>query len=254
MKSNKILVLLAVFLAFAAGWFLRNPAAEHDHSAEKSQDAASIWTCSMHPQIRQNEPGACPLCGMDLIPATSDDSLGPWQLKLSARAQKLAEIQTTPVRRQFVAREIPMVGKVEYDEKRVGVISAWADGRVDRLFVDFTGISVHKDDHLVDLYSPDLLSAQQELLSASGSFRTATQSNMRGALKRVMASREKLRLYGLNPKQIAEIERRGTATDLLTVYSHLEGVVIDKHVVLGKYVKRYLERILPAAGKRAGEA
>ena len=232
-----------ILLGFYVGLRLGGPnemEPEHDHEASTAETVAvqEIWTCSMHPQVRNPEQGLCPLCGMDLIPAESD-SLGPWQLKMSDQAQKLAEIETAPVKREFVAREIRMVGKVEYDEKKVGVISAWTGGRVDRLYVDFTGMMVHKEDHLVDVYSPNLLTAQQELLSASEAFRNGLRNgaNVQSTRKRMMATREKLRLLGLTQDQISTIETRGTPSDQLTIYSHLEGVVIKKHVVLGQYIK-----------------
>jgi len=82
---------------------------------------------------------------MDLIPVTSesdDSELSPRALRLSSTAAKLAEIQIAPVERKFVAKEIRMVGKVEYDESRIGYITAWLSGRIDRLYVDYTGITV----------------------------------------------------------------------------------------------------------------
>ena len=123
----------------------------------------------MHPQIRQPKPGKCPLCGMDLIPVESDDgtdSIGQRKLVVSQAAQKLMDIQTAPVQQKFVTAEIRMVGKIDYDETRVKYITAWVPGRIDRLYVDYTGVTVNKGDHMVYLYSPELLSAQAELLQA----------------------------------------------------------------------------------------
>ncbi len=233
-----VLIGLGFYLGLRVGGPAETPAHDHDSTTATVEAVEEIWTCSMHPQVRNPGPGLCPLCGMDLIPATADE-LGPWQLKLTEHARMLADIETAPVKREFVAREIRMVGKVEYDEKKVGVISAWTGGRVDRLYVDFTGMMVHKDDHLVDVYSPNLLTAQQELLSASEAFRNGlrTGSNVQSTRKRMMATREKLRLLGLTQEQITAIETRGAPSDQLTIFSHLEGVVIKKHVVLGQYIK-----------------
>jgi Cu(I)/Ag(I) efflux system membrane fusion protein len=197
----------------------------------------------MHPQIRMSGPGQCPICGMDLIPADTGDeeAVGERELKLSPAAVKLAEIQTSPVERKYVSVEIRMVGKVDYDETRLAYITAWVPGRLDRLYVDYTGISVRKGDHLVYLYSPELLTAQEELLQAVRAVSELSRSEraiLRGtALETLKASREKLRLWGLTGKQIAEIEKKGKASDYITIYAPTGGVVIHKNVEEGMYVK-----------------
>ncbi|NIM13466.1 MAG: DUF3347 domain-containing protein [Candidatus Aminicenantes bacterium] len=209
----------------------------HDHGAEPHVEGAKqkeqIWTCSMHPQIRQPKPGKCPICGMDLIPvSTEEEEVGPRELKLSPTAIKLADIQTAPVERRFVSTIIRMVGKVEYDESRLGYITSRVPGRIDRLYVDYTGITVRKGDHLVYLYSPELISAQQELLQALKAYRKFGSGKTT-----VNAAREKLKLWGLPAAQIKEIEKRGKPTDHLTIYSPMSGIIIHKNAVEGMYVK-----------------
>lgn len=240
--------LMAVVLAaFVAGYLLgggSSGSGSHEHESAAVQEAAQaqVWTCSMHPQIRQPNPGKCPICGMDLIPVTtaSENESGPRELKLSANAIKLAEIRTAPVERKYVAAEIRMAGKVEYDETRLAYISAWVSGRIDRLYVDYTGTRVNKGDHLVYLYSPDLISAQQELLEASKTLREVSNSsnlNIREtALRTLEAVREKLRLWGLTGEQIKDIEKQREATDHLTIFSPMSGIVIHKNVQEGMYV------------------
>lgn len=198
----------------------------------------------MHPQIRMSHPGKCPICGMDLIPVASGnhaEKMGDRELKLSPLAMKLADIQTVPVERKYVSVSIRMVGKVDYDETRVGHITAWVPGRLDRLYVDYTGISVRKGDHMVYLYSPELLTAQEELIQAIRALGELKESGMKimreTASQTVEASREKLRLWGLTEKQITEIEKSGEASDHITIYSPMGGVVIEKHVEEGEYVK-----------------
>lgn len=243
--TYKVIISLGViglgfWLGFRMGDSQGTAEIKPDHQHQEAEQTA-VWTCPMHPQIRQDSSGLCPICGMDLVRvAGQQDDLGPWELKMSESAIRLAELETYKVKKEYVTRELRLVGKVEYDEKRVGVISAWAAGRVDHMYVDFTGVMINKNDHLVDIYSPKLLSTQSELLSASASFRNAQSSgtNSKSALKRVMAAREKLRLYGLTLEQAAEIESRGTPSDQLTIYSHLSGYVLEKHIVLGQYVKQ----------------
>jgi Cu(I)/Ag(I) efflux system membrane fusion protein len=195
----------------------------------------------MHPHIRQPKPGQCPICGMDLIPVTTEDSVvGERQITFSEEALKLMEVQTTLVERKFVEAEIRMVGKVDYDETRVKNITAWVHGRIDRLYVDFTGITVSKGDHMVELYSPELISAQAELLQAlkaAGSVRESTSELMkRTTLATLEASRDKLRLLGLARAQIDKIESSGAPVTHITIYSPMGGTVIHKHATEGMYV------------------
>jgi Cu(I)/Ag(I) efflux system membrane fusion protein len=205
------------------------------------EQAETWWTCSMHPHIRLPKPGICPLCPMDLIPLTAQEAVvGDRQITFSQEALKLMEVQTTPVERKFVEAEIRMVGKVDYDETRVKNITAWVPGRIDRLYVDFTGITVNKGDHMVDLYSPELISAQAELLQAlkaAGSIKSNTSDLMkRTALATLEAARDKLQLLGLTRAQIDKIESAGEPVTHITIYSPMGGIVIHKHATEGMYV------------------
>jgi Cu(I)/Ag(I) efflux system membrane fusion protein len=248
-RRFKTIVLVVLGLAiFLAGYFvnslLQGPPTgpEHEHPSEQTAaKAATVWTCSMHPQIRLPKPGKCPICLMDLIPvATEDGVVGERQITFSEEALKLMEVQTTLVERKFVEAEIRMVGKVDYDETRVKNITAWVPGRIDRLYVDFTGITVSKGDHLVDLYSPELISAQAELLQAlkaAGSIKDSTSELMkRTTLATLEAARDKLRLLGLARAQIDKIESSGAPVTHITIYSPMGGTVIQKHANEGMYV------------------
>ena len=196
----------------------------------------------MHPQIKLPKAGKCPICFMDLIPLTSgsDEGLGPRQVRMSENARQLAEIQTSPVIRAFAEKTVRMPGKIAYDESRLAYVAARVPGRLDRLFADYTGMAVNKGDHLVSLYSPQLLSAQEELLQAAeavtrlhGSSSSVLVSTAASTLE---AAREKLALLGLTETQVADIEKTGTTTDHLTIYSPIAGVVVHKNATEGMYV------------------
>jgi len=252
-RLKNIFLVVAVFLA---GYFvssllqgprkagtLQSPAGQElEHpSGQTAAKAPKVWTCSMHPQIRQPKPGKCPICFMDLILiAAEDGGVGERQITFSQEAVKLMEIQTSPVERKFVEAEIRMVGKVDYDETRVKNITAWVPGRIDRLYVDFTGITVNKGDHMVELYSPELISAQAELLQALkavGSIEDSTSELMkRTTLATLEAARDKLRLLGLAPAQIDKIESSGGPVTHITIYSPIGGIVIHKNATEGMYV------------------
>ena len=246
--ARKVKIVAFVVLAFLAGYLLRSfwyplsDAAEHEHPGEQVTAQENVWwTCSMHPQIRQPKPGKCPICFMDLIPvATAEADIGPREISFSEEAIKLMEIVTTPVARKFVTAEIRMVGKVDYDETRVKNITAWVPGRIDRLYVDFTGITVNKGDHMVELYSPELISAQAELLAAlqaAASIKPESSDLVNKTISATLeAAREKLHLLGLTKDQIDKIESSGKTLTHVTIYSPLGGIVIHKHTAEGTYV------------------
>jgi Cu(I)/Ag(I) efflux system membrane fusion protein len=243
-----IKISLPIIAALAVGFILRGcftptpPSPAHEHAEEAAAAEPSIWTCSMHPQIKLPEPGKCPICFMDLIPLESGgEELGEREISVSPYAAKLMELETTGVVRNYAAAEIRMVGKIDYDETRMAYISAWVPGRIDRLFVDYTGIPVKKGDHLAELYSPELLTAQQELLQAIETLENLKESQSTllrdTAEQTVVAAREKLRLWGFTASQIKEIETRGTPSDHMTIYSPAAGIVIHKNAQEGMYVQ-----------------
>jgi len=212
---------------------------EADHSQHAQP---SLWTCSMHPQIRLPESGQCPICGMDLIPLAADeDDDQPRRLAMAPSDKLLAEIQTSAVERKFADARIRMVGKIDYDETRVKSISSYVPGRIDRLFVDYTGIEVKKGDHLAQIYSPQLLTAQEELIEAKRRTKNSTTERsefLRQSDQRALESaREKLRLYGLSEIQIESIENRGTPEDHLQINAPLGGIVVHKNLKEGDYVQ-----------------
>lgn len=244
---SRLKPVLYITIVFLIGFLLRSgnetPQSYPIQIDATKEIAVHQWTCSMHPQIRKPGPGQCPICGMDLIPViteTAEAGSSPRELKLSPRAAKLAELQVAPVERKLVTKDIRMVGKVEYDESRMGVISAWLPGRIDRLFVDYTGIPVRKGDHLVEIYSPELFSAQEELIQALKSVRDLEKGKLSTtrdlSLKMVEAAREKLRLLGMTHEQIADFEHQGKPSDHVTIYSPTEGIVVHKNAVEGLYV------------------
>jgi len=210
-----------------------------------SHDASTLWTCSMHPQIKLPNPGKCPICSMDLIPLETQDSGSDSDeaptLTMSKSAFALAEIETTPVRRGKVSYEVRMVGRIDFDETRVKTITAWVPGRLDRLYVDFTGVRIKRGDPLVSIYSPELVSTQEELLQALRTQKELSESKVSllkdTADQTVSSAREKLRLLGLTDKQIAAVEKNGKAEDHVIIYAPIDGVVIKKRAVEGDYVK-----------------
>ena len=201
----------------------------HDHSAAE----ATIWTCSMHPQIKQDKPGKCPICAMDLIPLktmkSTEDDVDPSEIVMSESAAKLADIQTMIVSKGAPQKTLYLQGKVHADERNIAELTARFGGRIEKLFVNFTGQNVQEGEKLATMYSPDLITAQRELLEAA-SFKEDRPSFY-------MASRSKLKLWDLTDDQINAIEERGEPQLYFDVLSPISGTVMMRHVALGDYVK-----------------
>ena len=228
-----VLILGGIVVGFSVGGLRGGGAAEEEAAGEDQV----IWTCSMHPDVKLPEPVPCPVCGMELIPLDNDPA-GPRELKMSRAAMALAEIQVEPVRRKYVSRPVRMVGRVVHDETRMAEISAWIPGRLDRLFVDYTGVTVRKGDHLVSMYSPDLVIAQRELLQTYKRFNSLGPGQDKQLVEATLRNtEEKLRLWGLLDEQIEQIKQRGTTSDHLTIYAPVGGIVTKKYANVGDYVQ-----------------
>lgn len=248
LRNNwKALTIAGVFfsLGLYLGWRGQKeeaPHTRHNHGPTiQAPKKKTIWTCSMHPQIRMPKPGKCPICFMDLIPLQDDGGQNnPKQLAISEATKTLAEIRTSRVQRLPVSLDVRMVGKVAYDETLVKTITAWIPGRLERMYVDYTGVRVRRGDHLVKIYSPELLAAQQELLQALIAWKRAQKSSRLTrdtARLGLDAARRKLNLLGVRKWQLRKIEKRGRPLERINIYAPLGGIVVHKKALEGMYVK-----------------
>lgn len=220
---------LAAVGAFAVGigvgWALRGGAPPP--GAPGARAPAQVWTCSMHPQVRLPAPGKCPICGMDLIPAgdpapgEKPEAAAP-VLALSDHALAMAGVETAVAERRALSRELRAVGKIEVNETALATITPRVDGVLEKLFVNITGTEIKAGDHLAEIYSPELLVAQRELL-------IARQAGGDAAL--LETARTKLRLLGLTAAQIRQLEEERRVSDRITLYSPITGTVIEKMAV-----------------------
>lgn len=194
--------------------------------------SGTIWTCSMHPQIRQDQPGKCPICAMDLVPVSSiepeESTVDPDEIRLTESAAKLADIQTWMVTRESPVNEIFLQGKVQADERRMARLTARFGGRIEKLLISFTGENVRRGEPLATLYSPELITAQRELLEA-GSYKETNPSLYK-------AARAKLQLWDLTEEQIDGIEAEGTPQTYFDILAPISGTVTRRNVTLGDYV------------------
>ena len=235
MKNNKIVIYIGILVVgVLLGWLLfggsTNEETDHNHDAVAATN--QMWTCSMHPQIMQPEPGDCPICGMDLIPAESgSDGLMADQFKLTENAMALANIQTTVVGNGSVENGIiTLSGKIAENEEANAVQVSYFSGRIERLNISFTGEEVRKGQLLATIYSPELYAAQQELITAS------SLKESQPALYK--AVRNKLKLWKLSENQINQIEETGKVKENFPVYATVSGTVTEKLVEQGDYIKQ----------------
>ncbi|WP_430815658.1 efflux RND transporter periplasmic adaptor subunit [Carboxylicivirga sp. RSCT41] len=235
-KSNYKLVLGVLIVGLAIGWIIspsgNTNGAGDEHAGHNHEEEATTWTCSMHPQIKQDKFGLCPICAMDLIPLSSmggGENADPNEIVMSESAAKLAEIQTSVVALGEPNKSIYMQGKLHVDERRIAELTARFGGRIEELFVNFTGQEVRKGQKLATIYSPNLVSAQRELIEAS-EFKADNPSLYK-------ASRAKLKSWGLTERQVDKIEASGEPEVNFNVLSPITGTVTMRHVALGDYVK-----------------
>jgi Cu(I)/Ag(I) efflux system membrane fusion protein len=233
-KNSYILYGVILIAGIFLGGLLFGSRSGHHHHEESAQTVVKgqTWTCSMHPQIRQDHPGKCPLCAMDLIPVktaeTTGETIHPDAIRMSEEAVALANIQTTTVSRGNPVKEVQLYGTIQADERLSRSQVSHVNGRIEKLQVNFTGETIRKGQVIATVYSPDLLNAQQELLEA------AKIQPVQPAL--LAAAREKLRQWKLTDKQITDIETTGVVSPLIDITANAGGIIIAKKVEQGDYV------------------
>ncbi len=244
------IAVVAIVAALVIGYQIGKPAPEpssevvesgHDHG-EAEPSEPQLYTCSMHPSVRLPDPDAkCPICFMDLIPVTDDGGEGSeLRVTMSESAAALSKIETAPVGRFFPTAEVRLYGKVTYDETSVARLTAYFPGRIERLFVNYLGVPVAQNDHMAEVYSPDLIAAFEEFRQAKAASEnsTATSDLVRSATRDTLsAAREKLRLVGITPEQITAVEDGSFDADRLTIFAPIGGVVTHLAVREGDYVQ-----------------
>lgn len=211
---------------------------EHNH---KQEDNIKYWTCSMHPQIKADKPGDCPICGMDLIPVKTNggaEGLTDRQISLSPLAVKLASVETEMVTRKQVFHELRVVGTIEADEQKEAVVTSWFPGRIDKLYYEVTGDYLKKGAKVAKIYSPEIYKAERELIEAEKSYKKQGNTLKEFSKIKLDSSKKKLKLLGINENQINEIIEKGLPDENVSVYSKLGGTILMKMAYEGMYVKK----------------
>ena len=234
MRQKIFFISFSLIMGLFLGWLLFHSSGKNDIKAVQSAETANskIWTCAMHPQIRMPQPGKCPICGMELIPLDqrSTSSVDPASIHLSKEAAQLANVLTSVVTKKAPLKEVRLYGKVQADERLFQSQVAHVPGRIERLAINFTGEQVIKGQVLAEIYSPELITAQQELLE------TVKTKQLQPELYE--ASREKLRQWKLTDEQISKIENSGVIQNNFDVLSNTSGTVTARRVNTGDHVSQ----------------
>lgn len=237
------ILLLSLVLGVAFNACTKQESDGHDHAAE----AAEVYTCPMHPSVISDRPGACPVCNMALVKKSAAQEMSAEEaamlhtVSLSPTQRIMANVAVSPVARKSMSKQISAVGVVDFAEPMQSVVTARFRGRIEKLNVSFTGENVRKGQALFELYSPDLVSAQQDYLIALDALtraQTLGNSSNEEVQQRLVASiRERLRIhYGLTLEQLRELEETKKVRSTATFYAPISGTVISKQIVEGQYV------------------
>jgi len=238
--SAGLLVIVALGAAQRIGWI--STGGDGHRQAQVAHGGTVRYVCPMMCTPPRTEPGRCPVCGMELVPVTSDgNDSDQHSIQIDPVARRVANIRTVAVKAAPLVRNIRAVGKLSYDEGTLKTIAAYVDGRLERLYADYTGVVVGKGDHLAMLYSPELYSGQMELLVAKES-RERTLASGKQSLAYNQhdlydSAREQLTEYGMTPEQLAELEKTRHANSRIPICAPISGTVIEKLAVEGQYVK-----------------
>ncbi len=263
-NKKRIGIALAALMAFGLLW------TACQNGSQAPEDAAAVagrpfqereilnYTCGMHPSVKVSPEDfaagndKCPICNMDLVPVYKEGGAAEGasesmartsvpEIKLSARAQALASVETQPVVYRALFREIRAPGQLVWDERRLAYVAARVGGRLDRLFVDFTGTQVHEGAPLASIYSPELLTTQEEFLLALETRERVSRGPDAGAVRHadalVEAAKTRLRLWGIGDDQIRKLEESRRSDVHMTLYAPIGGTVVHKNAVEGKYVR-----------------
>ncbi len=211
------------------------------NSDNTNKNEKEYWTCTMHPQVHKDGPGVCPICGMELIKKVSveknedtnkKDMTG--MITLTNNEQVLADISTIKIKMERLTKELSAYSYLDFEEQNRKTIPAKFNGRIEKLFVDKTGDYVKKGEALFEIYSPDLVQAQNDFLIALNSSKSQDNSL-------VEVSQKKLELLGFTSSQIDDLKKSGKINLTLTYYSPVNGTVIEKKVQEGMYVNEGTE-------------
>ena len=245
MKTITLTAVISIALGLAVGWFFFRSAQQESESGERK---IRYWVDPMHPEYKSDKPGTAPDCGMDLVPvyedegeeASTDGPAIPGAVKITPEKQQLIGVQTELVGYQEAEKVIRAVGQITYAEPKLAFVTIKFEGYIEELFVDYTGKLVEKGQPLFSVYSPELVSTQEEYLLAYNNLKAYEKSSSStaasGAHTLLESAKRRLSFWDITDSDVAELERTGAIKKNLTVYSPVRGNVLEKMAVRGMKV------------------
>jgi Cu(I)/Ag(I) efflux system membrane fusion protein/cobalt-zinc-cadmium efflux system membrane fusion protein len=242
-------ILIILMVGISIGWFIGSGKAGGPATSTLVQTQVSEknqwYTCGMHPNVLQKEPGNCPICGMKLVPknqagASVGEKESAHTIKIDPVTMQNMGIRTAKVTRGPLVMTIRTIGRVDYNERLVSFVNLKFEGWIEKLYVNQTGQYVRKGDKLFDIYSPALYSAQQEYLSALNGLKILSSGSepiKEQARKLVEAAKMKLQFFDISDEQITALAKSGQFQKTLTIYAKAEGIVTEKDIREGAYVE-----------------
>ncbi len=228
--KNIAIIIGVLLIGILLGKLFFSTTETAEMNSHKNETLIEHWTCSMDPQVDLPEAGSCPICGMDLIPKiqSDDDEHSENSFKLTKNAMALANVETTIVGNGTVSNMLTLSGKIQENETANATQTAHFSGRIEKLYANFTGEKVNRGQLLALIYSPELVTAQKELLEALKV--KSTQPTLYNAV------RNKLKLWKLSEKQISSIETTGKVRTNFPIYADVSGVISEKMINIGDHV------------------
>ncbi len=235
------LVIVGLGVAQRAGWISAGGGDGGPAVHTVAADSNTRYICPMMCTPPQTEPGRCPVCAMELVASTSGGGGDGTSIEVSSASRRVAGIQTVTVKSVPLVRKIRTIGEISYDEGTLTTISAYVDGRIDGLYADYTGVVVKEGDHLALLYSPEIYSAEVELIESRKMLRQSNGTSLTRVVQSQQnlydGARQKLLELGMTPTQLEKLERSGKAAFRMHLCAPQSGTVIEKLAEKGEYVK-----------------
>jgi Cu(I)/Ag(I) efflux system membrane fusion protein len=214
--NRSIIIITFIFLGAIA---CKSRNSKDDHSGHALEPAADVYICAMHPEVIKDKPGTCPVCGMDLVKKETG-GLAKSDIDLETQIRPtnefvISNIPVTTIQKREEEIEIEALGNITYDTRQAGSISSRVAGRIEKLYVRFRYQKISKGQHILDIYSPELVTAQQNLLFML--------KNDPGNTSFIESAKERLLLLGMSSTQVQQVIRTNKPSLSIAVYSNYNG-------------------------------